>query len=208
MFNVSAISECIAFARRSGSNPVEIHVGPQTMKLLANHLFKSAEDNRSPLSRMFSPRIVEPRKILVDGLPLVENEDCAEGLVALRMTEQMNDPRWLRDALLKIEADKAAQTPREASESTPWMKVEGVVEPSQESGDAVSLDDLVKRPGALTPDAVLMKAFDGLENIAEVIVIRVHKGSGSIDMAASMPKLFAMGPLQAAIQKIMYSADD
>lgn len=204
------IRHLIAQQRAAGINPVEIHMNAQTRKEFAAESEikpEEAPDRRSLLSRIRDPHIPTAAILRFEGVRIVDNEAIAGGGMLLRPMQLMGDPDWLEtiqwattQAKLKAHAEQQAS---EADGDTSWHQREPVGEASV-SGDVLS--DLAQG-GGVNPTTVLMRAFDGLDKIEDVVVLRFYKG-GSIDLCSSMKKYAVIGALQAALGYVANRDDD
>ena len=199
MVSVAQINHTLSTVRRLGMTPMELHVNPADFQHFAD-TEKQAIKRLSPWNR-FRLYIIETvlkrlptpeevlRGVIVCGLPVVKNDLVPPGGMAIRMEHQKDDPNWLSQVMEPAE---------------PEPPVEAAVAPapaSCELGD-LQLTTLRRQDGSPTPTALLVKSMEGIDDIDNVIVIRVGK-RGKIDMASTMPRVYAFGVLHATITNLM-----
>lgn len=206
---VEIVRSLIAQQRAAGISPIEMHMCAQTRKEFAEEAgIKPArpDDPRSLWERMTVPNGAPEAVLSFEGVRLVDNEAIAGSGILLRPLQLMGDESWLSTInWASTQARLSAQGDQQRSDdsgSTPWHLREPVAGTST-PGDV--LEDLTQG-GGVNPTTVLMKAFDGLDKIEDVVVLRFYKG-GSIDLCSTMRKYAVIGALQAALGHVANGED-
>jgi hypothetical protein len=141
---------------------------------------------------------IAPRLETLCGIPVMISPMMADG--GLFLSAMGNTPGFSRP-----QGQHSPQaTPAQPGTPAEFVKREAVAQ-ADGAADEVrpTLDDLSQGSGD-RPSAgdVLMKAMDGAENLAGVVVIRVHKNS-DVDLCLNMNQFETQGVLQKAQQWLM-----
>jgi hypothetical protein len=185
--SVAVIGKMIDMARSRGQSPAEIHMCRETLDAMQVGA-PPPRDTRTPLQRMCGS-LPPPRALF--GLPVVENPQCAVGVIALRDRSALDNAHWM-EAVLTAQHDHV-----------PWLE-RGPAPPSS-ADDPVSLAALAASPHRASPGDVLIKAFEGIDHTRDLIVIRCMQ-NGSLEMSGTLNKMEMMGALQIAMAYVMHGS--
>lgn len=202
------IRDLIARQRAAGQSPVEIHMNAQTRREFAAEAGIKPEpspDYRSLLSRLTSPRNAPAVILRFDGVLLVDNEAIADSGMLLRPIQLMDDPDWLKtikwaEQQGRLTADRLRDVLDEEDGTPPWpQRAADVSVPHPDAG--ITASDLAQG-GGVNPTTCLFKAYEGLDKVADVVILRFYK-NGDIDMTSTFNKYAVVGSLQAALNHIV-----
>lgn len=188
--SVAVIGQMIEASKQMGGNPREIHMSPETLKAIAGAVVR-ARDSRSPLQRMMGAQA--PQDLVAKGfygLPVVEDAKFALGVIALRDEKGMGRDDWFEDAM------------EHQGGQVPWLERVKPEAPREEDPEAVSLKQLSTSPDKASPSDVLMKCFDGIEKVEDIIIIRALK-NGSLELSSTCSRVGLMGGLQLAMSYVI-----
>lgn len=192
--SVAIIGQMIEQSKQMGGNPREIHMHPSTLKLIAGAIVP-AKDNRSPLQRMMGAQV--PQDLIAQGfygLPIVQSDKFPVGMIALRDEKGMGRDDWFEDAM------------QHQGGRVPWLE-RVKQEPPAESAptpESVNLDDLSTSPDHVTASDVLIKSFDGIDRVKDVVVLRCMR-NGTMEMSCTFTDgLETMRALQLAMAYLMH----
>lgn len=205
------IRDLIARQRAAGQSPVEIHMNAQTRAEFAAEAGIKPEpspDYRSLLSRLTSPRNAPAVILRFDGVLLVDNEAIADSGMLLRPVQLMGDPEWLKTIKWAEQSLRMAHKAKEESEEdegdAPWHQRSS--DAAQRPADAAITADDISQGSGVNVSSVLMKAFDGLDKIEDVIVLRFYKG-GAIDLCSTLKRYAVIGAMQDALGHVARRED-
>lgn len=192
--SVAVIGQMIEASKQMGGNPREIHMCAETLKTISGAIIP-VRDNRSPLQRMMGTQA--PQDVVAQGfygLPVVKNEKFPFGVIALRDEKGMGRDDWFEDAMQHQDG------------LVPWL--ERTKPASQDApraaSDSVSLDDLSSSPDKVNASDVLIKAFDGVDRVKDIVVIRCMR-NGNLEMSSTFDDgLGIMRALQLAMAYLMH----
>lgn len=188
--SVTVIGQMIEASKQMGGNPREIHMSPETLKCISGAVVP-AKDNRSPLQRMMG---AQPPQDLVAkgfyGLPVVQDAKIPLGVIALRDESGMGRDDWWEDAMEHHEGQ------------VPWLERVKQDAPKEESAETVSLKQLSTSLDKASPSDVLMRSFEGIDKVEDIIIIRALK-NGSLEISSTCSRVGMMGALQLAMSYVI-----
>lgn len=190
------IAKMLAHAKLCGRYGIEIHANKKTRDVIRQAHEQQQRDTRSPMERFFNRRMAGDELVLF-GVPVIENPKCKDEFVALRLDGTAGNPNWFEEMM----ADEKGSGNPAAWDAPPWHeKAPAAQDTSADS--PVRLDALSGATGRVSASDVLMKAFEGIDDVNDIIVIRVHK-NGDATMSATMAKTAAAGYLQKVYHNVM-----
>lgn len=186
-------------------DPQELHMNAVTRAGFAEESGikpQTPKDTRSLANRLWSHQSPPETILEFDGLRVVDNPKIEGGAIIIRPAHLMGDPAWLDNITFRREeASQEAQQPRMPASGTPWHDqcAKEASEALQGEQDAlIGLSD----GGGVNCTTVLMKAFDGLDKVQDVVILRFMRG-GDIELCSTLDKLRIIGGLQVAMGYVM-----
>lgn len=204
MDRVATMHALIAQQRSLGLNPQEIHCNAETRRDFAHEaglVSKPAPDPRSPMARLMGLGTPPEAILEFDGVRLVTNEEIPGAAIILRPQQLMGDPAWLSRVKFRPEQPKPP-----ADGSTPWFQRSEVSEPQQESTDGPVTAESLADGAGINPSSVLFTAFDDIEKVKDVVVLRFHK-NGDVSLCATIDRMAIVGALQMAMGYVLGNPD-
>lgn len=193
-------------ARMTGQIPVVFHMNATTMRTILAELAQTAQERRSPLGRLIhglrGTRLPERLQELA-GVPVGENPTLPDGLIflATKQAEAIPVGGNLAEAIQKASRQANAPWPPAPDQANAQAPMQEFVQREKvESGAEVTrptLDQLAGNPDRVSPSDILMKAFDGIDEVKQIVVIRVHRNN-DISMCLNADQFSAQGIIQRA----------
>jgi len=180
-----------AFAQ--GHKPVVFLMNATTKAALAETLLYAEKTRRSAWARLmvwYRGEKFELTHLL--GVPVCENNYLPDGFISLQVAQ---DGAGVVGAVEAEEDEDGPETPAAAPEN-PFARLDRVEPPA---GDhAPTLSDLAaSTSGQMTPSAVLMKSMEDCDDLASIIVVRVHRNN-NVSMCMTCNSFEATGVLNRA----------
>ena len=180
----------IVEVQRRGCTPVSFVMNRATQAHIANELWQAHRLKMSALGKLWHwmrQGKTVPRLETLHGLGVMDGPQLQDGAVFLQSISVGQPPQ---------EAPGAGSAQNAPAESPFWRR-EPVAAPED---SAPTLNDLASGGGDRpTASAVLIKALESSEDLAGVVVIRVH-GNRDIDMTMNADPLACRGILDKAAQ--------
>ncbi len=198
--NPALIHHCNAMVQHAianGGKPVVFLMSETTKSAIAETLLHVERQRRSAFSRFWHWLRGEKFELThLMGVPVIVNLHLPDGYVSLQVAQERADSGQEPGAsLTQANLGAAGALDGQESSGNPFMRRERV-EPEEDK--IPTLAELSSSGnGSISPSDVLMKAMTDVDDLAGIVVVRVHRNQ-DVDLCMSCNSFEAQGVLNRA----------